>query len=379
MLLLGASLTLLTQQTAKGQDPSQLKRRLSEIQARLDTVDQQLSALKKRRKGVLVELQGIALQTDRMRTQAEGARLRRDQTQLDIANINAQKAEIYKEILKRRTELRRQVRWMQALGPLGDLGFLSTLSSFESYVSQGRYQVYLRNQERRRLDRIQQLQDELARHEKELSAALRTLVKEENDSAQMMANLKLHEDRLQTFLDGLGQDESRQKEIHQELEEEAIQLEHMLTQFLGKPRTDTFEGPTPFASLRGSLPQPVPGTLAQGFGEHLHPRFHTKTMQTGLLISAEPGTPVLAVAEGKVVFVDIYQSFGPMVILDHGGGFFSLYMHLQGLKVARGQILKQGEPVGTVGETMEGPRLGFEIRRLTQAQDPNPWLKQRYR
>ena len=47
--------------------------------------------------------------------------------------------------------------------------------------------------------------------------------------------------------------------------------------------------------------------------------------------------------------------------------------------MAKGQVLKQGEAMGFVGGTLDGPRLGFEIRRLTQPQDPNKWLKNRYR
>ena len=379
LLCLGATLGLGAQEPAAAQNPAQVKHHLSEIQARLGTVDQQLAALKKRRKGVLVELQSIALQADRVRTQAEGAKLRRDQTQLDVVTITAQKAELQKDIGKLRDELRKQVRWMQAMGPLGDLSVFANMASFKEYVLQGRYQVYLRNQERRRLSRIQQLQADLAQREGQLHEALTRLVEEEQQSIQVEAEFKLQQERLQGFLDGLGQDEDRQKEIHAELAEEAIQLERMLSQFLVKPKGTAFEGPSAFAALRGELPQPTAGTLAQGFGEHVNPRFHTKTMQTGLLILAPSGAEVQAVAEGKVVFVDLYQSFGPMVILDHGGGFFSLYTHLQGLAVAKGQILKQGETLGAVGETMDGPRLGFEIRHLTQAQDPNPWLKQRYR
>jgi septal ring factor EnvC (AmiA/AmiB activator) len=378
LLLLGVWLPILAQEPGV-QDPLQVRRRLSEIQARLGTVDQQLSALKKRRKGVLVELQAISLQADRVRTEAEGARLKRDQTQLEVAAITVRKGEIQQEMLKRRGELRRQVRWMQALGPLGDLSFFSGIGSFQEYLVQGRYLAYLRNQERRRLDQIQQLQGELARHEQEMQAALQRLVTEASDANQFEASLHLQEGRLQGFLEGLKQDESKQKSVQAELAEEALQLERMLTQLLGKPKGDGFEAALNFASLKGELPQPTPGTLAQSFGEHLHPAFHTKTMQSGLLITAEGGSPVAAVAEGRVVFADLYQSFGPMVILDHGGGYFTLYTHLQGLVVARGQILKAGEPLGAVGETLDGPRLGFEIRHLTQAMDPNTWLKQRYR
>jgi septal ring factor EnvC (AmiA/AmiB activator) len=378
ILLLGAC-GLLAQDPASGLAPAQVKQRLAEIQLRLGTVDQQLTALKKRRKGVLVELQAISLQADRVRAQAEQARLQRDQTQLDVTALTARQGEIHQEIEQRRGELRRQVRWLQALGPLGNLAFFANLTSFQQFVTQGRYQAYLRNQQRRRLDQIQALQDELVRRQGELREALGRLAQQQQEAVQTSAALKLQEDHLQEFLDGLAQDENRQKEVHADLAEEALQLERMLTQLLAKPRSDAFETSVAFAGLHGDLPQPVVGTLALGFGEHLHPRFHTKTMQTGLLIASDPGAAVHAVADGKVVYVDLYQSFGPMVILDHGSGFFSLYTHLQGLAVAKGQILKQGEPVGAVGVTMDGPRLGFEIRHLTQPQDPNPWFKQKYR
>jgi septal ring factor EnvC (AmiA/AmiB activator) len=383
ILLLGACLGLLAQQppapAPARPDPAQVKRRLDEVQARLATVDAQVEDLKKRRKGVLVELQATLLDADRMRAQAEAARLKRDQAQGEVGAITARKQQILAEIATLRGELRKQVRWMQAKGPLGDLSFLSGLSSFEEFVVEGRYQAYLRDQERRRLDQIQALQGDLARREQDLQAAMQRLTADEQLSTQAQASLQQHEERLQQFLDGLKQDESRQKEVQAELAEEALQLERMLTQLLGRPRGDAYEASSAFAALHGELPQPTPGTLVQGFGEHLHPLFKTKTMQSGLLIAADQGAPVQAVADGKVVYADFYQSFGPMVILDHGGGYFSLYTHLEALAVAKGQILKQGEPVGSVGATVEGPRLGFEIRHLTQPQDPNKWLKVHYK
>ena len=386
ILVCGAA--LLAQQPAPVAQPpapparreaDQIKRRLAEVQARLGAVDAQLEGLKKRRKGVLVELQAVALDADRMRGQAEAARLKRDQAELEVTGISAQKEQLQRQIGALRTELARQVRWLQAKGPLGDLSFFSSLSSFAQYVVQGRYLVYLRNQERIRLDKIQTYQRDLARREQELQEAMKRLAGDEQASIQAQADLKLHEQRLQAFLENLGQDESRQKEIQAELAEEALQLDRMLTQLLGKPRSDAFEPASAFASLRGELPQPTPGTLVQALGEHLQPLFKTRTMQSGLLIAAEPGAPVQAVAEGTVVYADLYQSFGPMVILDHGAGFFSLYTHLEALTVAKGQVLKQGEPLGTVGATLDGPRLGFEIRHLTQPQDPNKWLKIHYK
>jgi len=376
-LALGAALLGATQPAP--QDPAVVKRRLAEVQTRLAQVDQQLGALKKRRKGVLVELQGISLQADRARAQAYGARLKRDQTEAEVHLISLQKESLKQEILRLRTELRRQVRWMQALGPWGGLSFFPSMSGFEEYLVQGRYLAYWRNQERRKLDLVQQLQGDLLKREKELQEAVLRLAQEEKETAQLQASLKLNEDRLQVFLDDLSQDESKQKDVQAELAEEAIQLERMLSALLGKTRTDTFESTVLFTSLRGELPRPVEGSLAQGFGEQIHPKFHTRTLQSGLLITTDPNAQVQAVAEGRVVFADIYQSYGPMVILDHGSGFFSLYTHMSLFTVSKGQILKSGEALGAAGDTLDGSRLGFEIRHLAVPQDPQKWLKARYR
>lgn len=361
------------------QDPAALRQKLASIQGRLGQVDQQLEALKKRRKGVLVEIQGISLQRDRAKAQVEGARLRRDQAQSEVQVISREQARIQGEVLKLQGDLRRQVRWMQALGPWGDLGLYATFRDLDAWLARGRMLAWARLQERKRLDQIQRLQGDLAVKEKALKEVLVRLAHEEREAAQLQAALRLQEEKLNAFLDGLQKDESAQKQAQAELAEEAIQLERMLAGLLGKPKGEAFEAAVGFASLHGSLPQPVEGTLALGFGEHLHPRFHTKTVQSGLLISAAGGSSVAAVADGRVVFVDYYQSYGPMVILDHGSGWFSLYTHLQGLQVAKGQVLKAGEPVGAVGDTVDGPRLGFEIRHQAQPQDPQKWLKKKYR
>ena len=361
------------------QTPADLRQKLAVIQGRLGQVDQQLSSLKKRRKGVLVEIQGISLQRDRAKAQVDGARLRRDQAQSEVQTIGREQTRIQGQVLRLQGDLRKQVRWMQALGPWGDLGVYTTFRDVEAWLVRGRMLAWARLQERKQLELIHRLQGDLAAKEKTLREVLTRLASDEREAAQLQAVLRIQEDKLNTFLDGLQKDEAAQKQVQAELAEEAVQLERLLAGLLGKPKGEAFEAAVTFASLRGELPQPVEGTVALGFGEHLHPRFRTKTMQSGLLIAAAGSAPVAAVADGKIVFADYYQSYGPMVILDHGGGWFTLYMHLVGLEVAKGQVLKAGEYLGAVGDTVDGPRLGFEIRHQAQPQDPQKWLKQKYR
>ncbi|HJW32994.1 MAG TPA: peptidoglycan DD-metalloendopeptidase family protein [Holophagaceae bacterium] len=373
------ALGLTAQQGGVPQDPAELKRRLAEVQGRLAQVEQQVGALKKRRRGILVDIQSISLRRDQARAQVEGARLRRDQAQTEVHQITAAQGRIQSEMLKLREDLRRQVRWMQAMGPFGAFGFYSGFQDVQAFVDRGRLLAWQRLQERKRLDRITLLQGDLATKERDLKAVLVRLAQEEQQAAALGASLRLTEEDLQKYLDGLSRDEDAQRQVQAELAEEALQLERMLAKLLGVPRSEAFEPATKFAELRGELPGPVEGSLAEGFGEHLHPRYKTKRIQSGLLIEAAVGARVSAVADGRVIFAEPYQSYGPMVILDHGGGWFTLYQHLQGIIVSKGQVLRQGDPVGTVGETVDGPRLGFEVRMQAKPEDPNKWLKRKYR
>ena len=360
-------------------DSTQLKQRLAALQSRMAQVDQQVESLKKRRKGVMVELQGISLRRDRVRAQLDGAKLKQDQAQLEVQQITSDQAKIRGEIDRLRKDLRKQIRLIQAQGELGGLAFLPDSSGFESYLVQTRHLAWWRLQERKRISQIQRLQGDLVQRENELKSVLARLASEQQEAAQYQGELTLSEEKLQTYLGALQQDEQAQKQVQAELAEESIQLERMLANLIGKSKTETFEAPVSFTSLRGDLPGPVDGSLAQGFGEHLHPRFHTKTFQSGLLIEAYIGSRVAAVADGKVILAEPYQSYGPIVIVDHGSGWFTLYTHLQATVVSKGLSLRQGDIVGTVGETLDGPRLGFEIRYQTKPEDPNKWLKKKYR
>lgn len=379
-LLLGAALLQGPQGTPEAQqNAADTKQRLAALQAQLAQVDQQLDSLRKRRKGVLVDLQGIALQRNRIRAQEEGARLRRDEAQGEVQRLVQDRERIRQELRKLQDQIKGQIRWMHALGPYGDLGFLTGAQDFETFLRNGRMLAWGRLQELRRLDRISRLQGDLGKREAEMKATLARLAQEEEEAAQLQASLRMNQERMEDFLLKLSQDEKAKKQVQAELAEEAIQLERLMATLSAKGKGEGFTATTAFANLRGELPQPVEGELAEAFGIHEHPRYRTKTERTGILVAAPLGVPVTAVADGRVAYSDYRPSYGPMVILDHGGGWFTLYMHLQGLLLAKGEVLRAGERVGYVGDTVDGSRLGFEIRLQKQAQDPQKWFKKRYR
>jgi septal ring factor EnvC (AmiA/AmiB activator) len=128
---------------------------------------------------------------------------------------------------------------------------------------------------------------------------------------------------------------------------------------------------------KGKLPFPTLGVVEVGFGKVVNPRFNTVTVQKGIDIRAAAGARVFSVGPGTVVYAGWLKGYGNLIIIDHGGGYHSLYAHLSQEAVDVGVEVEEGEEIGLVGDTgsLKGAYLYFEIRKQGQAVDPLPWLE----
>ena len=135
------------------------------------------------------------------------------------------------------------------------------------------------------------------------------------------------------------------------------------------PIAGTFEG------KRGKLRWPVTGgVVVAKFGNQKHPTLKTITQNTGIDIAVKNGAPVTAVAEGEVARIWWLPSYGNLLILNHYGGYRTIYTHLSEILVTEGQKVKEGDLIANCGEALEGPRLHFEIWKEREKQNPEYWL-----
>jgi murein DD-endopeptidase MepM/ murein hydrolase activator NlpD len=105
--------------------------------------------------------------------------------------------------------------------------------------------------------------------------------------------------------------------------------------------------------------------ISSGFGNRVHPIHGTVKFHDGIDFPAPTGTPVLAVASGRVMYQGILGGYGKTLIIDHGGGYSSLYAHLDSfLTGGPGTIIPMGAPIARVGSTGDstGPHLHLNIR-----------------
>jgi septal ring factor EnvC (AmiA/AmiB activator) len=113
------------------------------------------------------------------------------------------------------------------------------------------------------------------------------------------------------------------------------------------------------------------------FGRQVDPEFGTQTLRNGVEIDAPAGAQVVAVADGRVLFAGWFRGYGQMVIVDHGADDLTVLGYLDALSVKKGDMVRAGQEIGTVGETgsLSGAGLYFEIRAGGKPVDPQIWLQ----
>lgn len=136
-------------------------------------------------------------------------------------------------------------------------------------------------------------------------------------------------------------------------------------------RSDWFEA-SGVGERRGSFQKPVIGRQTSGFGFRLHPLLGYTRFHKGVDYGAPSGTPIVAVADGRVSFAGWHGGHGNFVKLDHAGGLGSGYGHMSRIAVRSGTYVRQGQVIGFVGSTglSTGPHLHFEVYKGGAAVNP---------
>lgn len=230
-----------------------------------------------------------------------------------------------------------------------DARLVSTVRRLESSAATQRAELVLRTRELEELGRLQAEQQ-----------ALMTATREERTSTLMRIRGE------QTVL----------KRAQAELAVRHRALQQLVAKLADGPRSQPPSGRS--GVLRQGLLFPVAGAIViRRFGSIVDAETKAELVSNGLELRADEGTPVVAVADGRVVHSGWLRGFGRIVIVDHGEGHHTLSAHLSEATVERGQEVQRGQTIGLVGDTEShnGPKLYFELREGGRPRDPLPFLR----
>jgi septal ring factor EnvC (AmiA/AmiB activator) len=305
--------------------------------------------------------------------------------EVDTANKRVEAAQA--EVVNRRDRLRGRVRDIYKRGPLFATEAFLAARSFGELVARYKYlhelALYDKSVVKRVEDLLQQidgqrqllvrLQDEFERSREEKAREQIRLKDLEVQQKRALGQAKTTSQQVEARLNEIRRDEARVANFIAAAEAAARRAAPGTAD--AAPATSTLK-----TSDYGALDWPVDGTIMYSFGRAINPN-NTSIRWNGIGIEAALGSPVKAIADGEVMVAEPIGTYGTTVILQHGGGDYSVYGSLSRTSVNKGSKVKKGQVIGTVGQADPelAPHLHFEIRPKGRATDPLTWLQSRQR
>jgi len=385
LVLLASPISARAQQTPDLEDS---RRRLEEIRAERDRLEQQRRRLQGQVHDVNDELSNLERQresTHRIVNEIErqigglASQLDRSSAELILAQDN---------LAERRAVLERRLVDIYKRGLLHTFQVLLAAEGFGDLLSRYKY-LYLTSQQDRSLvtdveklrnrvvtqrNNILNVRGELDRRRDEREAEFSKYSALASERARKLQTLQRSARSTERRLTELQKDEARLNGLLASLER-ARRDELARGALRG---TVTTPGSITTADL-GKLDWPVEGGIVYKFGRDTLPSGGI-IRWNGVGIAASVGTQVKAVESGTVRLVGQFGTYGLTVVVEHGNGYYSVYSHLESAGVKLGASVKKGGVIGTVGgqNSDYGPHLHFEIRGENQiALDPTTWLRRK--
>lgn len=371
LLFSGTALSAENQKSA-----ADAKEEYNKLQKEIDTHKEKIEKTKKTEHSILEELDSAGKDLNRVQLELRKYRAKLRGTENEIRKTEAD-IEANKGKLAKQTEwLKRKLRVMQRHGYSGDIMLLlSTSDDISQLMRRWRYIKEITLYDHKMLESYKQTIDNLDKQENRLKSLRAELKTNEEDIAVNEATIREKKKSKEVLLSSVRKEKSSYEKMLKELRESSSRLLEIIRR---SEETDAYAAKG-FHNLKGRLPWPVSGKVAIPYGAQKDPQFNTPVFKNGIHIKADGDSSTKAVHSGKVVYAEWFKGYGQLVIISHGEGYHTLYANLAEIFYKVGDIIKEQQVIGRVGEsgTLNSPGLYFEIRYKGKPLDPTQWLKGR--
>ena len=374
---------------SKRDDPLQAEqRKLQQTQKQLKEERERAAAARARETSLLAELEEIERRLAAKKGDVARLEARIKKAQSDVQVFRGEISKLEKQRAGQTNALAGRLRVMYRVHAQG--GALPVILSGDDPVTRAvavRHLASLAALDARLIQEYRVTSDRLADRKAREEAQQQELAGLHEDAKREQAEVDREVAKRRVILAKVRDERAYHERMVGELTEASNRLEAFIRELQAKqrklakipPPKGGIEPPAVgFGALKGRLPWPTEGRIVTGYGAQVHPRFGTRTFRNGVDIEAAVGRDVLAVHAGHVIYTGWFKGYGNLIIVDHGNEYYTLYAHIAEIEAKEGDDVRQGQRIGTVGDTgsLAGPRLYFEVRYQGKPQDPEQWLRQ---
>lgn len=349
------------------EDIKKQEEELKKIQKQLKQIESEKANAKKSQKTVVNNINSIEGSIKGLEKEISDLNSSITDTEHLILEITANLQQTENKIDNKNDLLNKRLRTMYKSGSVGYLEVLLGASDFSDFLT--------------RFDMVQKIYqhdvDLIKKLESEKSAIEDNKKKLEDEKARLQSLTKQVSSKQAQLSTNLISLQSKQSEIKQDLKA----LEEREDQLLEDANkvTDIIKNyKLMLTYVGGKMAWPAPGykKITSPFGYRIHPVYKTKKLHTGIDIAVPYGEKVHAAQSGTVIYADWFGGYGKAVMIDHGGGYVTLYAHNSSLLVKAGDKVVQGQAISKCGSTgvSTGAHVHFEVRENGQYVDPLKWV-----
>ena len=271
-------------------------------------------------------------------------------------------------------------------GRVSDLEKVLSSTSWRQAVYRTQYLKIISSIEQKMTKDIENILLAINKDKLNLESLLRKSISLKRDKQKQMTSLRKMRIKREKELNRIRQDKSALANYMQEKSAGVKQLESIIKKVLeDKARSEREERirqqqqalkTKEFNLLKGQLPWPTEGRVISKFGKQWNSRLKTTTDNPGIDIKGQPGSPIRSTMSGVVTTITYIRGYGTTVIIDHGGGFYTVYSHVTNIQTQVDSEVRSGDVIAYMGDSgsVNGSKLHFEVWGKGQKLDPEKWL-----
>ena len=271
-------------------------------------------------------------------------------------------------------------------GRVSDLEKVLSSTSWRQAIYRTQYLKIISSIEQKMTNEIEDLLLMINKDRLKLESLLRQSISLKRDKKKQMSSLRKMRIKREKELTRIRQDKSALANYMQEKAAGVKQLETIIKKVLeDKARFEREERirqqqealkTKEFNLLKGQLPWPTEGRVISKFGKQWNAQLKTTTDNPGIDIKGQPGSPIRSTISGIVTTVTYIRGYGTTIIIDHGGGFYTVYSYVTNIQTHVDSEVRSGDVIAYMGDSgsINGSKLHFEVWGKGQKLDPEKWL-----
>jgi len=304
----------------------------------------------------------------------------------DISRSERKIGESEEELDTLRTRYARRLSTIYKKGQISNLEKILSSTSWRQAIYRTKYLKIISEIDQKTHDTIRSLLIQIGRQKLELEAVLRKKRRLKRDREKTLASVRSKKKKEQRELVNIRKSQKDLKVYLTEKQAGVKQLEDIIKKIQEDiARSEREERirkqqmvlkSKEFPKLKGQLQWPAEGRVITKFGRQWNPKLKTTTENPGIDIKGKPGSQVRSVLGGVVTTITFIRGFGTTIIIDHGGGFYTVYSHVTNVETNEDSQVRSGDVIAYMGDSgsINGSQLHFEIWGQGKKLNPEYWL-----